>query len=179
MPVIRRGPEKIPAPKHPQLVADLAAELANPSQPVQPLAEEFHFRGSDAVRVTVVWDRWAKLESEDRTYAILAAYSQARGEEFADRISLAISMTFPEAAHSGMLPFEVLPLARAGDPVALDECRAAMLELGASRLFGRARPRLLCATHEQAADCVARLVRALPASEPFWDIREQVPERES
>ncbi len=49
-----------------------------------------------------------------------------------------------------MLPFQIIPALRKGDPVTLDQCRQAMIDEGASTLLGPDKPQLRFATEEEA-----------------------------
>jgi len=55
--------------------------------------------------------------------------------EFSDRIALAIGLTVPEAYESGLLPYQVMPALRKGDPLTPEQCAKSMLDQGASLLF--------------------------------------------
>ncbi len=173
MPRIKKGLEETPTPQHPGLAAELASELKSAREGGQPRIEEQHFPKTGAVRVTVLWDKWAPLPDEERSVVILRAYEQVEGEEFRDRIALAIGLTIPEAYESGMLPFRLLPVVRKGDPVTPEECARAMVGEGASILFDPNNPQLRLATGEEAEACRKRLVQALPGSEPVWVIEKE------
>jgi hypothetical protein len=109
-----------------------------------------------------------------RSATILSAYRSAEGEEYCRRIALATGLTVPEARASGMLPFQIIPALRPGDPVTEQECRDAMIAEGASTLWGTDMPRLFLATQEEAEACVARLAGRLPGSGPIWVISQEV-----
>ena len=89
------------------------------------------------IRVVVIWDEWERLPHEERTATILQAYERVEGREFRDKIALASGLTVPEAHAAGMLPFAVISALRSSDPVTMDQCRQALLDEGASRLFAR------------------------------------------
>ena len=76
-----------------------------------------------------------------------------------DRIALASGLTVPEAHAAGMLPFQVFPALRRGDPVTLDQCRQALIDEGASILFGADNPQLRFATEEDAEKARERLAQ--------------------
>jgi hypothetical protein len=69
-----------------------------------------------------------------------------------------------------MLPFQVIPLLRKGDPVSAEDCLKAMLEEGASKLFPDGTPELRFASQSEAKKSTERLVMRLPRSEPVWAV---------
>jgi hypothetical protein len=73
-----------------------------------------------------------------------------------------------------MLPYQVIPAVRKGDPVTLEQCRQALIEEGASMLFGADSPQLRFATAEEAEASRKRLAQRLPKSEPVWIISKEV-----
>ena len=85
-----------------RIVEDLAKELESKSEFGQPRIDELEFK-TGLIRVVVLWDRWHEMSHEDRSAAILDAYRIAETKEFADRITLATGLTFPEAQALGML----------------------------------------------------------------------------
>jgi hypothetical protein len=139
----------------------------------QPVIYEQTFP-TGKVQVTVLWDAWERLSLEERTDVVLRAYEHALGRDFQDRIALASGLTFPEAHAAGMLPVQIIAAVRRDDEVTPDQCRVAMVEEGASRLFDPDRPRLLFATPEEAEAARRRLVARLPESEPVWTITQDV-----
>lgn len=169
MPRIRRTPEQQPI-RFPDLLAELANELKSSHEAGQPLIEEHVFPKTNAVRVTVIWDKWDTVTDQDRFTIILQAYEQTEGRAFRDRIALAIGLTVPEAVELGLLPFQVVTALRPGDSVTLEQCRQAMIAQGASLLIDPAKPQLRFATEEEAEACRQRLIRHLPGSEPIWVI---------
>jgi hypothetical protein len=173
MPRIRRTPELPPVNK-PELVAALVEELRNNHETGQPIIDETVFPTTNLIRVTVIWDRWEPLADAERVACILQAYEQAESQEFRDRIAMTVGLTMPEAREYGLLPFHVFPAVRRGDPVTLDQCREAMLRLGASTLEDPQEPQLRFPTLQQAEACVRRLIEELPASEQVWLIEREV-----
>ncbi len=73
-----------------------------------------------------------------------------------------------------MLPFQIIPALRRGDPVTLEECRQAMIEEGASTLLGSEKPQLRFASEEEAEAARNRLIQRLPTSEQVWVITQDV-----
>jgi hypothetical protein len=147
-------------------------ELQRPREIGQPLILEDHVFGKDALRVQVVWDRWEEVPDEFRGEIIYDAYSAALGEEYRQKIRLALGVTVPEAANLGLLPFQVVPARRKGEEPSHEEYRKAMIEAGASLLFGEGRPQLRFATMEDAEAAMEHLQRALPTSR--WIIAQEV-----
>src|SRR5437773_2771029 len=149
MPRKRRGFEEPPRRTISNLVERLVDELKSNRQSGQPTIEEEEFP-TKKVRVNVIWDAWDRIPLEDRTATILRAYEEAEGPEYRDRIGLASGLTVPEAHAAGMLPYQVIAAVRKSDPVKPDDCRKALIEEGASTLFGEDRPQLRFSTEEEA-----------------------------
>lgn len=173
MPRKRRRHEEPPRLETDDLVERLAGELRQKGESGQPVVDEEEFP-SGRLRVVVIWDEWERLPAaEDRTATILQAYERAEGRDYRDRIALATGLTVPEAFAAGMLPFEVSTALRSTDPVTLEQCRAAMIDEGASRLFGPGIVKLRFATREEAEAARRRLVNRLPKSEAVWLISQE------
>jgi hypothetical protein len=173
MPRKRIGPEVRSGRVRGDLAEKLALELKSGREYGQPLIYEQQFRTGKA-SVTVVWDAWHGLPLQERTATILRAYEIAEGPESRDRVALASGLTVPEAHAAGMLPYQVLPALRPGDPVTLAEVHRAMLEEGASQLAGREAVQLRFATQEEAEAARHRLSQRLPGSEPIWLINREL-----
>lgn len=173
MPRKRRGFEEPPPRAVRNLVDRLADELKSNRPSGQPMIEEEEFP-TGKIRVNVIWDAWDRVPLEDRTATILQAYEQAEGRDYRDRIALASGLTVPEAHAAGMLPYQVIAAVRKGDPVTADQCRRALIEEGASILFGEDNPQLRFATEEEAEAARKRLAARLPNSEPVWVITKEV-----
>jgi hypothetical protein len=154
------------------LVERLVDELKANRQSGQPVIDEEEFP-TKKLRVNVIWDAWERLPLEDRTATILRAYEKAEGREFRDRIALASGLTVPEAHAAGWLPYQVIAAVRKSDPVTLDECRQALIDEGASVLFGEDNPQLRFATAEEAEAAIKRLATRLPNSEPVWVVTRE------
>jgi hypothetical protein len=171
MPRIKRGLVEHVRPVSEALAKQLADELKSDRVSGQPLIDEQEFP-TGKLRVTVIWDAWDRLSLEDRTSVILRAYELGEGRAYRDRIALASGLTFPEAYAAGMLPFQILLALRKGDPVRVEQARAAMIAEGASVLRGDPNyPALRFATEEEAEASRRRLIEALgPESEPIWVI---------
>jgi hypothetical protein len=171
----RKKRDFLEPPRHPprDLVDRLAHELKNGRESGQPMIEEEEFP-TGKLRVTVIWDAWDRVPLEDRTAVILRAYETAEGRPYRDRIALASGLTVLEATAAGMLPFQIIPAVRKGDPVTLEQCHKAMEEEGASTFFGADPPLLRFATEEDAGAARKRLAARLPNSEPVWVITRDV-----
>jgi hypothetical protein len=151
----------------------LVDELRQNSESGQPVVNEQMFP-TGKLRVTVIWDEWDRLSLEDRTAVVLRAYEIAEGRDYREKIALASGLTFPEAYASGMLPFQVFPALREGDPVTAGQCRQAMTDEGASTLLDPDQPQLRFSTEEQAEAARRRLVERLPGSQHVWVITREV-----
>jgi hypothetical protein len=174
MPRIIRGHEDEPRPLYPDLVTELANELKNSRPFGQPVIREQRFPRTDAIRTTVIWDKWESVIDEDRVAAILQAYAKVEGDEFRDRLALVIGLTVPEAHGEGLLPVQVVTALRESDPVTVEQCHDAMIKLGASVLSNPQKPALRFTTEEEAKQCVRQLVEELPDSEPVWVVNQEV-----
>ena len=173
MPRKRRGFEEPPRRTVGNLVGRLVDELKSDRQSGQPMIDEEEFP-TKKLRVNVIWDEWDRVPLEDRTATILRAYEQAEGRDYRDRIALASGLTVPEAHAAGMLPYQVIAALRKGDPVTMDQCRKALIEDGASILFGEDNPQLRFATEEEAEAARKRLAEQLANSEPVWVVTKEV-----
>lgn len=169
---ISRG-EARPRPMSGDLAERLADELRSKHESGQPVIYEQEFP-SGGIRATVIWDAWDHLSLEDRTTIILQAYERAEGRSYRDKLALASGLTVPEAYAAGMLPFQIIAALRIGDPVTADQCRQAMIEEGASILFGADKPQLRFANEEEAEAARKRLAQRLPNSEPVWVITQEI-----
>jgi hypothetical protein len=172
MPRIRKSPDE-PRATRPELVAQLAEELRNAHAGGQPRIEETVFPRTNALRVNVFWDRWEDVPDVERTNCILQAYREVEPSDVVARIALAGGLTFPEARASGMLPYEILPVLRRGDPITLEQCHKAMIQEGATVLESPQTPRLYFATEEEAEAGRQRLVKSLPESAEVWLIARE------
>ena len=173
MPRNRREFEAPPRHAVGTLVERLADELKSNRQSGQPMIEEEEFE-SKKLRVNVIWDEWDRVPLEDRTATILGAYEAAEGRALRDRIALVSGLTVPEAYAAGMLPYQVTAAVRKNDPVSIDQCREALIEEGASVLFGPDYPQLRFPTEEQAEAAQKRLSERLPNSEEVWLVTKEV-----
>jgi hypothetical protein len=173
MPRKRRGFEEPSRHAVGKLLDRLVEELKSDRQSGQPLIDEEEFP-TKKLRVNVLWDEWDHVPLEERTATILRAYEVAEGREARGRIALASGLTVPEAHAAGMLPYQVIAAVRKGDPVTIAQCRKALIDEGASILFGEDNPQLRFATEEEAEAARKRLAERLPQSEPVWVIIKEV-----
>ena len=173
MPRFKIGYETPPRRSSSTLVARLADELRSDRKAGQPFIYEQTY-STGRIRALVVWDEWKELTHEDRTATILAAFEQAEGKDYRERIALASGLTIPEAYTAGMLPYHVFPALRKGDLVSVEECRAALLAEGATSLMGANLVQLRVATEEEAEACRRRLADRLPKSEDVWVITKEL-----
>jgi hypothetical protein len=171
MPRIVRGREQVATPtRFRGLVDELARELKQSHESGQPVIDEQHFSRTGKIRVTVLWDKSDDVPHEERAEIILKAYENAEGKDVRENVALVVGLTFPEAYEAGMLPFQVIPLLRKGDPVSAEDCLKAMLDEGASKLFPDGTPELRFASESEAKKSIERLVKRLPGSEPVWAV---------
>ena len=87
---------------------------------------------------------------------------------------MAIGLTVPEAHDAGLIPVQVTTALRESDPVTVDQCREAMIQLGASVLSDPEKPMLRFATLEEAEECIRQLEKQLPNSKPVWIVTQDV-----
>jgi hypothetical protein len=173
MPRKKSGGENGTRPVGGNLTERLADELRNNRESGQPVIYEQEFP-SGGIRATVIWDAWDHLPLEDRSTVILRAYELAEGRSYREKLALVSGLTVPEAYAAGMLPFQIIAALRSGDPVTPEQCRQAMIDEGASTLFGADKPQLRFASEEEAEAARKRLARRLPNSEPVWVITQEV-----
>jgi hypothetical protein len=174
MPRIVRGREPVATPRRfPNLVDELTHELKQSHESGQPVIDEQHFSRTGKMRVTVLWDKWEDVPHEERVEIILKAYENAEGKDVRENVVLAVALTFPEAYEAGMLPFQVIPLLRKGDPVSAEDCVKLMLAEGASTLIPGGKPELRFPSENEAKESIKRLVKRLPESEPVWAVVQE------
>lgn len=169
----RRLADEQPRPTSGDLVSRLADELNSDRETGQPLIYEQEF-AAERIRVTVIWDEWDRLSMEGRTSIILEAYAQSEGPNYRERIALASGLTVPEAEAVGMLRFQIITALRKDDAVTIEDCRQAMIDVGASTLIDPDQPQLRFATQEEAEIALKELAKRLPNSEPVWVITQEV-----
>lgn len=173
MPRRQFEPEARTASPNKTLSEKLAVELRSDREYGQPFIYEQKYR-TGKLRVSVIWDDWRRLPLPERTATILKAYEIAEGPGARDRIALASGLTVPEAHEAGLLPYEVIPAVRKGDPIQWQEVNNALLGEGASLLFHPMRPRLLFATQEEAEDALKRLSQRYPGTDEVWIVNREI-----
>lgn len=173
MPRKRIGLQPLPAGTRGGLAGRLADELKSDRDCGQPIVYEQEY-STGKLRVTVIWDEWARTPLEERSAIILRAYELAEGDEYRDRIALASGLTVPEAHAAGMLPYQIITALRKTDLVTLDDARKAMLEEGASELANPQALQLRFATEEEAEASRRRLIKRLPDSDFIWIINREI-----
>ncbi len=162
----------VPMSERRTLVADLAQEIQTPRAMGQPIILEDGNLSGESLRVQVVWDRWEEVPGELRSPIILDAYATALGDGYRQRIKLALGITVLEAVEVGLLPFQVIAARRRDEELSLEEYRKAMIDAGASLLFGESRPQLRFASLEDAEAAIEHLQHVLPNSR--WIIAQEV-----
>ena len=89
-----------PAHSHPEMVATLVEELGKvgiSDTPDVPTIYEEPQRPRDYLHVTVVWNKWKGVPTEERGAIILDAYEQSSMKDKLSRITLALGVTPGEA----------------------------------------------------------------------------------
>lgn len=167
MPRIRRSPAGRENGRAPKLLPELVAELKNARDSGQPIIDEFTFPATNRIRVAVIWDKWEGVPDEERVATIYRAFQQTEGKEYTDRIGIALGVTVPEAVRFGLLPYQVVPVARPTDRVSIDDCKKAMRDEGAT-IMPSGKLELRFTTHELAEAAIERLISCLPGSEHVW-----------
>lgn len=144
------------------LLAELVAELRAPRATGQPRVEVREMaRGKR--HVYVYWDRWHGREVGDRIEVVRAALHDVKGEGYAESVSFVIPATFPDAAESGRLPFQVKPLGwDKATAAARKAAHKALLDLGGSVLGDPPVPALHFGTAEEAGAVTGMLRDRVP-----------------
>jgi hypothetical protein len=156
-----------------ELAEKLAYELKSERDCGQPFIYEQEYR-TGKLQINVVWDEWHGIQLQKRSATISRAYELAEGADYVDRIVLASGWTVPEAHAAGMLPFEIIPAIRHGDPLTAAQAYIAMLEEGGTKLFNANRVHLRFATQEEAEASRQRLIRRFPGSDEVWIINGDI-----
>jgi hypothetical protein len=159
-----------PAPVDQSLCRQLVDELRSPHDVGQPLVIEHQFSSTDKKQIQVVWDRFDGIPEQDRSDLILSAFEQVEGKPNRDKILFASGFTVPEAAATGILPFQVVPATSAQAEVGEGPLFKAMKEEGASTVAGTTSLRF--PTFEDAETAKVRLDHRLPQGR--WLIVQEV-----
>jgi len=83
------------------LRAELIAELEHPKRHGEPdIVIEKPYPST--VHLYVIWKKWSNLEQMDRSRIILDAFTKVKGEEEANRVTVAMGLTHKEADALGV-----------------------------------------------------------------------------
>lgn len=80
-----------------RLLQEWRAQQAGEGEPL--IIEESPLRGGRANHLYVIWSDWNDLTPIERSKLIMQAYTQFRGSELADSVTLAMGLTPDEARH--------------------------------------------------------------------------------
>lgn len=80
-----------------RLLQEWRAQLVGEGEPL--IIEEAPHRGDRPNHLYVVWSEWADLTPIERSRLIMQAYSQYRGPDLANSVTLAMGLTPDEARH--------------------------------------------------------------------------------
>jgi hypothetical protein len=169
MPVIRVD---MPAPllnskeRH-DAVEQLKSELEGRPTQDGPVIFEIPFEQQPRFDVVVVWERWSKFPSADRSEMIAEAYAAIDPNR---PIAQALGLTYEEAMEQLIIPYAVIPMSRPGD-IDPEILKAAMLKEGAFRL-PNGKIDLRFPTMALAEQAHKRLVDDLPKG--YWSIVQTV-----
>ncbi len=163
-------PSASPARRNEDIVRKLASELAAPSS-VQPAFIEQLLDATHSRHVYVIWDRWADLPDDERSDAILRAYTELEGEA-ALNIAFGIGLTSREAVESGLLPFVVQSTRKQSDSIPLKEYERVFTDEARETIPGPHSRQLRYPTLEAAEEAKGRLNAALPGSS--WAITQEI-----
>ena len=164
MPTVRE--KKAWERNHASLVGGLYEAMRAGAAKGQPLVFVNRIGTSGALNVTVVWQAWSDLGHQARSDIIMDAYRRMGAE----KIPIALGVTFEEAISSGLLPFSIVPLVRESDPISPDRIRTALLQEGAVETSGGLLLRF--ADSRQAQEAYRRLVQSAPG--PYWSIVHEI-----
>jgi hypothetical protein len=98
MPLIQKKPAP-DSPHHKLLVVKLSDELTNTTPKGPTVIEEELRNGS--IYITVIWDEWNDLQTDERGRIIMDAYALRR-REVLPKISMALGLTSQEASKLGI-----------------------------------------------------------------------------
>ncbi len=83
-----------------RLLQEWSAQKAGEGEPL--IIEEAPRSGGRANHLYVVWSEWSDLTPIERSRLIMQAYSQYRGSELANSVTLAMGLTPDEARHMNL-----------------------------------------------------------------------------
>src|SRR2546428_7809324 len=124
------------SPKHHAFVKKLVQEFTAASANLQPLILEELVPSTRSRHVRVIWDRWKELEDEQRSAAIVDAYTQAEGPAAAGEIMIAEGVTPQEAFALGLLLFKAVPVRKNRDPIGPEAYEKTMKTEAGKTLLG-------------------------------------------
>ncbi len=102
MPYKTEGPRREVHPDHAQFVDTLVEEMRLGDKGNGPDILEQRVRNSDRLHVYVIWNKWADVREEQRSAAILDAYTRHFGDEKMRQMSIAMGLTPDEAKSLGI-----------------------------------------------------------------------------
>jgi hypothetical protein len=176
MPIRKRSSARRGA-REESLLGDLIQELKSPRDVGQPIIIEDETPETASMRVHVIWDRWDKCAHELRSGIVMEAYQKTSRVMQGQQLTLAFGLTVPEAVDQGLLPFELVPTQKALEQPLAPEYEKAMIDMGASTLFGSDYPQLRLASLKEAQECREKLLKQLPGSD--WIVVRDVYEPDS
>ena len=80
-----------------RLLQEWRAQQAGEGEPL--IIEESPLRGGRANHLYVIWSDWTDLTPIERSKLIMQAYTQFRGSDLANSVTLAMGLTPDEARH--------------------------------------------------------------------------------
>jgi len=163
------------SPQFDGLVRELVEELSHPKELGQPLILERPLEYAPGLQVHVVWDKFAEWSDEDRTNAILDAYTRVEGAAARDQIVLASGLTVPEAGDLGLLPVRLAWHPRLVTGETAELLAGALRQEGASWLRPRLAPELRFSTDIDADAAIERLTKKLPSEFRFVVVHDASP----
>jgi hypothetical protein len=157
--------------KHDELVSELAAELRDSHNPIQPVIIEDETPENQTLRVQVIWAKWDGVPYELRTSIILDAYERIYGAARRAQITFALGYDFYEGRNVGLLPFSLRPSTQAATDEVFERQRQAMRDIGAPVELADHGPQLWFATIEDAETAMKQLEIKTPLAK--WLIVEE------
>jgi hypothetical protein len=150
------------------LVEVIVKALNDDPQPEGPVIFEVSVGDSDFLEVIVVWKLWADLPADVRNRIVMEAYERFAGEHpgevSADRLSMILPVTPPQAIDLGLLPYSVQSDVDPSEPRFDDEILPLLRQFGA--IETESGPELRLPTAPMAIDARDRLREATREFEP-------------
>ena len=154
------------------LVDSLANALQHASGRDGPVITENQIGQTKSLHVAVIWDDWDGLTPAERSKVIVDAYARAKRLRGLT-ITLAMGLTAEEALRTGFLPYSIVTMRRAGDPVSLNQLAKAMEDAAGILVKVGASTQLRFPTQESAEDAYRQLSQRIPG--PYWAIVHEQP----